>query len=120
MADGDGAIPTDDERERLEAALRRHLADGRLDLDAFDARVARLYRAATRAQAHEALAGLPLLDTRPTRSGGGRWRRRHGERSRIEPHWVATSEVFRDPTSGRVMRVWVDPTDGSRHYGGAE
>jgi hypothetical protein len=34
----------------------------------------------------------------------------------VQPHWVATDEVFRDPTSGRVMRVWVDPTDGTRHY----
>ena len=34
----------------------------------------------------------------------------------MQQHWVATDEVFRDPTSGRVMRVWVDPTDGSRHY----
>jgi hypothetical protein len=34
----------------------------------------------------------------------------------VRPHWVATDEVFRDPVSGRVMRVWIDPTDASRHY----
>lgn len=101
----------------MEAALRRHLADGRLDLDQFDGRVARLYRALTREQAREALSGLPLLAAGPSGARGRPARGRHGEVGRIEQHWVATAEVFRDPTTGRVMRVWIDPTDGSRHYG---
>jgi len=42
--------------------------------------------------------------------------RRHGESDRPEPGWRATDEVFRDPSTERVMRVWVDPADGSRHY----
>ena len=42
--------------------------------------------------------------------------RRHGESDRPEPGWRATDEVFRDPSTERVMRVWVDPEDGSRHY----
>jgi hypothetical protein len=54
------------------------------------------------------------LDT-PARGRRGR-RRRHGEDGEVRPHWVATDEVFRDPVSGRVMRVWIDPTDASRHY----
>jgi hypothetical protein len=29
---------------------------------------------------------------------------------------VATRERFRDPASGVVMRVWLDPADQSRHY----
>jgi hypothetical protein len=29
---------------------------------------------------------------------------------------VPTSERFRDPSSGTIMRVWVDPADDSRHY----
>jgi len=29
---------------------------------------------------------------------------------------VPTSERFRDPTSKAIIRVWVDPADGSRHY----
>jgi len=30
--------------------------------------------------------------------------------------WERTDEVIRDPFTGRVVRVWVDPADGSRHY----
>jgi hypothetical protein len=118
MPDGDDAPPTDEERERLAGALRRHVADGRLDLEQFDLRVAQVYGAATRVEARAALDGLPLLDAAASpRSTARRARARHGEAARIEQHWVATGEVFRDPSSGRVMRVWVDPTDGSRHYG---
>ncbi|MCO1661120.1 DUF1707 SHOCT-like domain-containing protein [Pseudonocardia humida] len=120
MADADAAAPTDEERERLAGALRRHVADGRLDLAEFEVRVARVYGAATRAAARAALDGLPPLDASPSRPAARRKRTRHGEAVRIEPHWVATGEVFRDPSSGRVMRVWVDPTDGSRHYGQAD
>lgn len=42
--------------------------------------------------------------------------RRHGEASLPAGHWSRTDEVFRDPSSGRLMRVWIDPTDGERHY----
>jgi hypothetical protein len=42
--------------------------------------------------------------------------RRHGESPVPASHWQSTTEVFRDPSSSRVMRVWVDPNDGSRHY----
>ena len=107
MRDDDGPV-TDEERERLLQALRRHVAEGRLNLDQFDTRAARLYRADTRVEARVALEGLPLLAA-PS-SKGRRPRRRHGEGEPVQPHWVATDEVFRDPTSGRVMRVWVDPT----------
>ena len=120
MADRDGAAPTEEERERLAVALQRHLADGRLDLGQFELRVAQLYRALTRAEARGALNGLPLLNTDPSGSARRAMRKRHGETGRIEQHWVAIAEVFRDPSSGRIMRVWVDPTDGSRHYGNAD
>ena len=102
------------EQEQLLDALRRHLAAGRLDLEQFDARAARLFGAQTRAGARAALDGLPLLEAPP--APGRRARRRRGEGAPVQQHWVATDEVFRDPTSGRVMRVWVDPTDGTRHY----
>jgi hypothetical protein len=115
---GDKGPVTDEERERLLQALRRHVAEGRLELEDFDARAARLYRADTRAEARAALDGLPLL-TAPSATGR-RARRRHGEGEPVQPHWVATAEVFRDPTSGRIMRVWVDPTDGTRHYAPSE
>ena len=113
MHEDDGPV-TEDERERLVQALRRHVAEGRLELEDFDARAARLYAADTRVEARAALDGLPLLAVPAPTSR--RARRRHGEGESVQPHWVATSEVFRDPTSGRIMRVWVDPTDGTRHY----
>jgi len=30
--------------------------------------------------------------------------------------WERTDEVIKDPVTGRVVRVWIDPADGSRHY----
>jgi hypothetical protein len=42
--------------------------------------------------------------------------RRHGESEVPQEGWHRTDEVFRDPTTGRLMRVWVDPMDGSRQY----
>ena len=41
---------------------------------------------------------------------------RHGHADVPAAHWRRTDEVFRDPASGRPTRVWVDPTDQSRHY----
>ena len=114
MLDDDGPV-SEEEQQALLEALHRHLAAGRLDLEQFDARAARMYRASTRAAARAVLEGLPLLpatDSRVRRRG----RRRRWEEVSVQQHWVATDEVFRDPTSGRVMRVWVDPTDGTRHY----
>jgi hypothetical protein len=115
VPDDDGPL-TDREQEQLLEALRRHVAEGRLELDEFDARAARLYEARSRGEARAVLDGLPLLAAASPSPGRRRWGRRHGETDRLQPHWVATDEVFRDPTSGRLMRVWVDPTDGTRHY----
>jgi hypothetical protein len=113
MSETDDGPVSEGERDEFVQALHRHLAEGRLDLEQFDVRVARVYRAGSRAEARTALDGLPLLATPPA---GRRSRRRHGEGDPVQPHWVATEERFRDPSSGRVMRVWIDPTDGSRHY----
>ena len=41
--------------------------------------------------------------------------RRHGESLRPASGWTATDEVFKDPVTDRIMRVWADPT-GQRHY----
>lgn len=41
--------------------------------------------------------------------------RRHGEADRVQPRWQRTDEVFRDPSTSRVMRVWLDES-GERHY----
>lgn len=42
--------------------------------------------------------------------------RRHGQAPASGTGWVRTSERFRDPTTGKIMRVWIDPEDQSRHY----
>jgi hypothetical protein len=41
--------------------------------------------------------------------------RRHGEAQKPQPNWRRTDEVFNDPSTGRVMRVWLDQAD-ERHY----
>jgi hypothetical protein len=41
--------------------------------------------------------------------------KRHGEAPGPQPGWAPTAEIFRDPGSGRLMRVWTDP-GGGRHY----
>ncbi|MGB8650241.1 MAG: hypothetical protein WCD35_06230 [Mycobacteriales bacterium] len=42
--------------------------------------------------------------------------RRHGESSLPAEGWQPTDEEFVDPTTGRRMRVWLNPVDGARHY----
>jgi type II secretory pathway pseudopilin PulG len=41
--------------------------------------------------------------------------RRHAETEAPQSGWTQTAEAFRDPSSGRLMRVWVDQS-GARHY----
>ena len=41
--------------------------------------------------------------------------RRRGESDRPRPGWRQTDEVFKDPSTNRTMRVWVDDS-GARHY----
>jgi DNA-binding CsgD family transcriptional regulator len=47
---------------------------------------------------------------------GGTPSGRHAQTSEPEPGWLRTAERFRDPSSGVIMRVWIDPSDESRHY----
>jgi hypothetical protein len=35
---------------------------------------------------------------------------------RLGPDWVATSERFVDPTSGKIVAVFYQPTTGERRY----
>ena len=104
---------SDADRERLAMTLGRHYVDGRLDSEALSQRLEVVYRAQSREQAASVMADLPSLEP----SVGARRRgRRHGEASAPEAGWLPTTERFRDPSTRRVMRVWVDPTDASRHY----
>lgn len=38
------------------------------------------------------------------------------EGEQLDDRFKATAEVFIDPTSGRRMRVWLDPLGGERRY----
>ena len=74
------------------------------------------------AAAAAALEGLPPLTVQaaggasPAPASERRFRRRHAQVTAPDPGWVPTAERFRDPSSGAIMRVWLDPADGSRHY----
>ncbi len=113
--DADNPALGDAERDQLAEALGRHYVEGRLDADQLDQRLEMVYRARSAQQARPALADLAPLQPktgRPRRRG----RRRHGESSVPQAGWLPSTERFRDPTTRRVMRVWVDPGDGARHY----
>jgi hypothetical protein len=107
----------DADRELLYETLKRHAAEGRLDVAELERRVAVVAEAQTREDAAEAMAGLPALapsvpappERRP------RWGRGHGEAEKPEPDWQPTNERFRDPRTKAVLRVWVD-AGGARHY----
>jgi len=117
----------DEERERLFAVLREHYAAGRLSLDELGDRVAIVAAARYADEADDALTELPVTgDLKAGLEAGGKRaaerragplaRRGHAEAARPHPGWEQTAERFRDPSSGTIMRVWVDPADGSRHY----
>ncbi len=112
---------SDAERDHLTAALREHYAAGRLDLDELRRRVAIVIEARYLDEARDALAELPAVAAAPAGSAAAArrsWPRRrgHAHADSPRPGWERTDERFRDPASGQVMRVWVDPADGSRHY----
>jgi Domain of unknown function (DUF1707) len=125
MSEAGGSAPVgrrlllgDADRERLVALLREHYAAGRLDLDDLRHRVGVVLAAAYAEQAAAALAGLPPAGV-PDTPGAARHRsrrRRHAQTRNPEPGWLPTAERFRDPSSGVIMRVWIDLSDDSRHY----
>jgi hypothetical protein len=108
----------DADRERLIVLLREHYAAGRLDLDDLRHRVGVVLAAAYAEEAAVALADLPPAGVSDTAAAGrvGDSRGRHAQTRKPELGWVPTAERFRDPSSGVIMRVWIDPSDESRHY----
>jgi hypothetical protein len=117
----------DADRDRLVAVLREHYALGRFDLDEFSRRAEIVLSAEYADEAATALRDLPPLGPSSPRQGTGQRsgsgagagktrRRRHAQSAAPGPGWVPTTERFRDPTSGAIMRVWLDPADQSRHY----
>ncbi|MGH2916954.1 MAG: DUF1707 SHOCT-like domain-containing protein [Solirubrobacteraceae bacterium] len=110
----------DSDRELLYEQLSRQAAAGAIDLDELERRVAAVSGAQTREQALAALADLPPLAPNPgtePRAPAPRlgWKPSHGEADAAAPDWQPTPERFRDPRTGRVMRVWEDAA-GGRHY----
>jgi Domain of unknown function (DUF1707) len=111
---------TDADRELVYEQLASHAAADRLTVEELERRVAVVANAQTREEAAEVLADLPALAPAPAGTARQRqrwapWRRGHGDAERPQIGWQPTGERFRDPGSGRVMRVWVDP-GGGRHY----
>jgi hypothetical protein len=107
---------SDADRERLYATLSRHAAEGRLEVDELERRVALVAAATTREEVAAAMADLPPLPAAESRSPRGpRSGRGHGHADRADADWQPTEERFRDPRSNRIMRVWVDSL-GGRHY----
>ena len=94
--------------ERIAALLGRHYVEGRFDAPELERRLELAYAG------EDALHDLPPLSAAPAKRR--RWGRRHGESAHADPSWVPTTERFVDPTTKRVMRVWVDPADHTRHY----
>jgi DNA-binding CsgD family transcriptional regulator len=113
-----GLLLGDADRERMVALLREHYASGRLDLDGLRYRVGVVLAAANGEQAAVALADLPPVGVPGTPRAGPRRgsRGRHAQTRKPQPGWMPTAERFRDPSSGMIMRVWIDPSDDSRHY----
>ncbi len=105
----------DADRELLYETLKRHAAEGRLDMAELERRVALVAEAETREDGRRGDRGpaAPSGDHRPDRRP--RRGRGHGEVDKPGPDWQPTSERFRDPRTRRVLRVWVDPA-GDRHY----
>jgi len=123
-------LATEADRERLVALLREHYAVGLFGLDELDRRVGTVLSARYLDEAASAVAdlpGRPLPGTSGAAAPGGpvsgsaaqrRPRRRRGHAHADQPAagWIPTDERFRDPSTSTIMRVWVDPTDHSRHY----
>ncbi len=115
---------SDADRERLIALLREHYAQGRLDLDELDRRVGIVLSAEFADEAAPAVDDLPALAVPGSVPSSGRGAakrarvrgRRHAQTPTPGTGWLPTSERFRDPATGKIMRVWIDPADQSRHY----
>ncbi len=72
----------------------------------------------TSEMARRAWAGLRAFydDARPAPRPAADYRGRRGQAPARGANWVRTEERFRDPGTGVIMRVWIDPADQSRHY----
>ncbi|HET9103990.1 MAG TPA: DUF1707 domain-containing protein [Solirubrobacteraceae bacterium] len=108
---------SDADRERLFTALSEHAAQDTISLEELERRIERVTAAQTREEAAAVLSDLPPLtiDAPAPEPSRARGRRGHGHSDAPDPSWRPTSERFRDPRTGAVMRVWEDAS-GGRHY----
>jgi DNA-binding SARP family transcriptional activator len=67
-------------------------------------------------QTGRAIAERTGVPWTPSAGRRGNPRGRHAQTRKPGPGWVPTAERFRDPSSGVIMRVWIDQSDESRHY----
>ncbi len=63
----------------------------------------------------EGIVGIVIVTVLVLCGAASLFVRRHGESDRPESDWRSTDEVFKDPSTDRTMRVWLD-TAGERHY----
>jgi hypothetical protein len=104
------------DRERFLSLLRECFARGELDSEELDRRVGLVLTATYLQEAAAAVTDLHPTDTRAAATDPVRRRRGHAEAATPAAGWVPTDERFKDPTTGAIMRVWIDPADQSRHY----
>jgi hypothetical protein len=106
---------TDRDRDELADLLAHHHSTGTLSTDELERRLDALFAAESRAEVDPLLADLPpIAGSPPPRRAG--WGRGHAEADAPGAGWQPTNERFRDPRTRRIMRVWVDPASGGRHY----
>jgi hypothetical protein len=110
-------------REQLLGLLREYYAQGQLDLDEMSRRVGIVLASTYSDQTAAAVSDLAPLGRMacgppPARAGRGKLgqRHRHAQQAAPAAGWVPTAERFRDPSTHAIMRVWIDPSDLSRHY----
>jgi len=133
---GPRPLAAEADRERLIALLREHYAVGLFGLDELDRRVGLVLSARYLDEVAAAVADLPGAPPASAASGTaapgttapgttapgttaprrGRPRRGHAHADQPAAGWIPTDERFRDPSTRTIMRVWIDPTDHSRHY----
>lgn len=119
-ATGPGGGLSEADRDRIVELLREHFAAGQFEVAEFTRRIELIFGAAIAEQAAAAVEDLPPLSVQDPEPRRPWWRRlmggRHAQSDAARAGWLPTSERFRDPSSGALMRVWVDPADTSRHY----
>lgn len=107
---------SDAERDHALASLQQAFADGRLSEDELRWRIDRVLHATTTGDLSAVVRDI-VVTARPALSSSMRdhHRGRHGEQGIETEGLRPTDERFRDPSTKRVMRVWLTP-GGERRY----